>query len=96
MEVWKNRYHDGCSYEQFMKLSQKPCHYCGTVQSCSRGRKNQETFSYNGLDRVDPDGNHSAGNVVPCCKTCNRAKLDTPYDQFLDWIRSVHQHLKLT
>jgi len=36
------------------------------------------------------------GNVVPCCKDCNRAKWDLTVTEFADSIRRIHAHLELT
>jgi hypothetical protein len=40
------------------------------------------TFTYNGLDRVDPERDHSEDNVVPCCFPCNRSKDDQTLEEF--------------
>ena len=32
---------------------------------------------------------HIAGNVVPCCETCNKFKLDMPLDKFIDKCRQI-------
>lgn len=92
--IWKHRYQNGCTYEDFLILSQRPCHYCGITQSCVRyDKRSKESYSYNGLDRIDPDGDHSINNVITCCKLCNRAKSDLTYQEFLDWIKRVHDNL---
>lgn len=94
MEVWKDRYQDGCPYETFLLLSQEPCHYCGKeLSNIRKSRYSDEAFSYNGLDRLDPSGDHSLDNVVPCCWQCNQAKMSRTYQEFLDWIRSTHHYL---
>jgi hypothetical protein len=31
--IWERSYSDGCSFETFMILSQKPCYYCGILPS---------------------------------------------------------------
>jgi hypothetical protein len=48
----------------------------------------------NGIDRLDSGGVYEAGNVVPCCETCNKAKLSMSLEQFVRWIRKVNQHTK--
>jgi hypothetical protein len=50
-------------------------------------------YVYNGIDRLDSSRGYEMGNVVPCCKQCNWAKNDIPYDEFLDWIKRVHRNL---
>ena len=102
-KIWKSRYHDGISFEDFFKLSQDNCHYCGALpgnsynqalddpKSSSEARKNG-TFVYNGLDRLDNSIGHILSNVVPCCKYCNFAKRERGVDQFLMWVKSVYLH----
>lgn len=86
---------DTCSFEHFLKLSQQPCHYCGTQElTCYfYHRSKTVAFQYNTLDRKDSSLGHTVANVVPCCKQCNRAKQDTPYQDFLDWIQRCHNYL---
>jgi hypothetical protein len=43
------------------------------------------------LDRIDSSKGYSISNVVPCCATCNKAKLAMPRDEFLGWIDRVYQ-----
>lgn len=62
-----------------------------------RKRENQfagerGTFVYNGLDRVDSGQKHNLENVVPCCATCNKAKLAMTADQFHDWVKRIYEH----
>lgn len=74
------------SFEEFKALSQMPCFYCGEERSnVCRHDKYFGEFVYNGLDRVDNALGHVVGNVVACCKTCNKAKLEMSVDQFLNW-----------
>ncbi len=51
------------------------CHYCGR----------KYPFKQLTMDHVVPlarGGTTSPGNVVPCCRNCNKAKgVDTPVDQ---------------
>lgn len=84
------------TYDEFYQLSQSPCHYCGAVKSntCTpiKGRKYGESFSYNGIDRIDSTKGYELFNCVPCCKTCNVAKSNMPYDTFIAWVRKVVAH----
>jgi 5-methylcytosine-specific restriction endonuclease McrA len=96
-EHWIANYADGCNLEDFIRLSQLPCHYCGRSRVGKRTRhpntKYAVTFEYNGLDRIDSEKDHSIENIVPCCKVCNSAKSNRSYQDFCDWIQSVHSHL---
>jgi hypothetical protein len=64
----------GINFEQFCELVSSPCHYCGNVLP--------ET-GY-GLDRKDNDLGYIIGNIVPCCKDCNKMKGEfITYDEML-------------
>lgn len=49
---------------ELQKLREQPCHYCAAPL--------HETG--HGLDRKDNAKGYTAGNVVPCCATCNKVK----------------------
>jgi hypothetical protein len=89
--IWRHqRYNDGdITAENFYKLSQQNCYYCGSVPSNKATSKNGTPFIYNGLDRVDSSKTHMLNNVVTCCKQCNYAKLDYTQEEFLDMCRRV-------
>lgn len=59
------------SFEQFMEFWQKPCYYSGDAI---------ETI---GLDRVVNSVGYVLGNIVPCCKACNKMKLTMTQDEFV-------------
>lgn len=51
-------------------------------------------FVYNGIDRVDPllgylKNSNSFVQTVPCCKICNRAKLNRKYNEWKNWILRI-------
>jgi len=83
------------SFEDFCRLTQLPCHYCGsppaTVSANSKFVNGQ--WTYNGLDRIDNAKPYTMENVVPCCATCNRAKLNLTVEEFLARIKSIAEHL---
>jgi hypothetical protein len=54
-------------YEDFIKLIEMPCHYCGNKLG-----KKSETGS--GLDRLNNNMGYEVGNVVSCCAFCNWLK----------------------
>lgn len=101
--VWLDRYNDSnCSFEQFLKLSQLDCYYCGsppsnktnkTVKGSSQKQKEEGVFIYNGLDRLDSSQGHTVTNVVPCCCTCNLMKKDMSVDEFLAHIKKISSYL---
>lgn len=93
--TWRQHFDDGLSFEDFLRISQLPCHYCGTTElTCYRTHKSgEEVFRYNSIDRKDPTLDHSLENVVPACKDCQFNKQSMGYQEFRDWIQRVHSHL---
>lgn len=89
-------YNDGIlSLKQFYQLATSNCYYCRMVPSnkrkiyCKKSSieaKENCTFIYNGLDRVDNNLPHNYDNVVPCCKYCNTAKSQLSLKDFNNWI----------
>ncbi len=57
--------------DEFKKLIAESCHYCGLEQA-------------RGIDRKDNKGGYTTENCLPCCKTCNRMKWTSGYEEFLD------------
>jgi hypothetical protein len=102
--VYRDSYSDGnLSFDNFLKLSQLPCHYCGTNPSnmsnvfnktygCSEFASLHGNFIYNGLDRKTSDGKHDLENVIPCCLLCNRAKGKMSYSKFIWMITRIFHH----
>lgn len=89
------------SKEEAMALFQSPCFYCGVPpqQVYRMGRLPTGTrcgsgFPYNGIDRQNNEFGYTLDNVVPCCKICNRAKLTSPLDEFIEWVHRVSRHLR--
>lgn len=83
------------TFEQFIDLTQRACHYCGLPPSnisvpntkfIKKTIRRKTPFIYSGLDRLDPLRNHDFDNCVPCCITCNYAKSNKTYNEFMEWI----------
>jgi len=53
------------SLEEYLKIIDNPCYYCLADITNETG---------SGLDRMDNDLGYIPGNVVPCCKECNRIR----------------------
>lgn len=81
------------SKSEFRDIASQPCYYCGKEpsQSYSPGLYNGD-FVFSGVDRIDNDRGYDIDNCVPCCWTCNRAKLNRNLDEFLRWIDRVYLH----
>lgn len=102
-KIFNTNYKDGnLSFEDFMKLTQMPCHYCGHLPSNTYNRftnstsveivKSNGDFIYNGLDRLNPFEPHNIDNIVTCCSTCNYAKLQMSDLEFKEWILQISAH----
>ena len=68
----------------------KPCNYCGAEPSNMLRTKNSlEAMKYSGIDRVNNSVGYFAGNCVPCCAVCNRAKQGMSVAEFAEWARRL-------
>lgn len=74
--------------EEYLQLALSDCYYCGIMPCNSYGIRTHHTF-YNGLDRKNNLLGYTLENCVPCCLTCNSAKLDRTYTQFLAYIAEL-------
>jgi len=93
----KNRYKKhhlefDITFDKFLELSAKPCHYCGIERSNKCTGLNGD-FLYNGLDRVDNSKGYLVTNVVPCCDQCNTAKNSLSLEEFKAWIEIVYKQM---
>lgn len=82
--------------EQVSDIVQQPCFYCGASNSniMTMARMgHEEVLSYNGIDRIDPAKGYTINNIVPCCGSCNTAKLAMSYDTFIKWVDRIYHHL---
>ena len=71
------------SEEQFLTYWQQPCYYCGSE------------IEKIGLDRVDNTRGYETDNVVPCCTSCNKMKLDNTQERFYNKLFKIIKHLNL-
>jgi hypothetical protein len=73
--------------EQFEEITQGRCHYCGTEpHDIYYSNSKRDTYTHNGVDRINPSKGYSVDNCVPCCKICNYGKNNMSYVDFLSWI----------
>lgn len=84
-------------YNDFTQMAIQECHYCGR-QPKTRvvyhvAKLQNYDFFVNGIDRKDNNVGYIKYNCVPCCKTCNTMKSNMSYEEFKDWIRTVHQRI---
>ena len=50
---------------------------------------NSSNFYYNGIDRMDNNSSYTKDNCVSCCKTCNYAKKDMDFADFISYLNRV-------
>lgn len=80
--------------EQFKKITQKDCYYCGAKPNNRCGNKSGNgDYIYNGIDRVNNEKGYTIDNIVPCCKICNLGKRDLTVSEFKDWIGRVYNKM---
>jgi hypothetical protein len=76
------------SIDEFTKLAEQKCHWCGNDPSISKLRKDgSSSWASNGIDRLDNSIGYTIDNCVPSCFPCNRAKRDMSlkeWDEYLD------------
>lgn len=77
------------SIENFKELTKLPCFYCNRYEPLRT-----DTDCLNGIDRVDNSEGYNIKNCVPCCGTCNQAKMDEDYLSFVDRIKTIYFNLK--
>ena len=65
------------TFQQFDVLVKSDCHYC----------KIPVRDKPMGIDRVDNKIGYILSNSVPCCWTCNRAKSDMSYKNFMKYLK---------
>lgn len=72
--------------EEFEKMINLPCVYCGVTGSNKAVRKQYavKEYNYNGIDRVNSDQPYTVSNTVACCGECNAAKSNMPLAVFLN------------
>lgn len=80
----------------FKSIVAQPCHYCGAAPSLKvfgvnrmKHKNVNGNFTYTGIDRKDSALGYSENNCVPCCKTCNFAKNDMKYTNFIVYLNQL-------
>lgn len=82
--------------EEMIKLMDGNCYYCGIEPFNIMKHKNSYgEIKYNGIDRLDSSKGYIKGNVVSCCKRCNRMKNTYTEKEFLLIIKNIYEYSKL-
>jgi hypothetical protein len=87
--------------DEFKELTSSRCYYCdaepqNTSESGglrTEAAREHSRYIYSGVDRVDNELGYIIGNCVPCCKDCNKAKMDRPLAEYLAWLKKTTNHL---
>ncbi len=85
---------------EFDLLTQSLCHYCGASPAphppyYQKKTTNVGDFLYNGIDRKDNSNGYTSNNVVPCCHTCNFAKRNLSYYEFICYLNRIKNFVGL-
>lgn len=76
------------SQKEFLSLVTRRCTYCGAHPRNSPQKHIPET-KLNGIDRKDSKLGYFAENCVTCCSTCNRAKSDMDYEDWIEYLDAL-------
>lgn len=86
------------SLEDVIEIVHKKCTYCRREpydKKCRYQKPNSllenDCLIINGIDRVIPKLGYTKGNIVPCCKYCNRAKSDLSVEEFKNLITLIFE-----
>lgn len=75
-----------------MSIVISPCHYCGHKPTLEKNGKT--TYEINTVDRKYSKEGYVKGNCLPCCVKCNISKMDMPYEDFLQHVEKIFNHIK--
>lgn len=81
--------------EQFRHNTSLNCYYCNTPPSQKISKSAPYInghYLYNGLDRVNNEKGYEEGNVVPCCISCNKAKMALSQTAFFNLIQKIYEN----
>jgi hypothetical protein len=82
------------SVENFQKITSSDCFYCGERPSQkANNNRNNGSYIYNGIDRIDNNQGYTLENSRPCCGICNAAKNTMSEENFFKWIKKVYERL---
>jgi len=78
--------------QQYYYLATFNCFYCDMKPD--NFQKNRSKDFYQGQDRKNNDIDYIFLNCLPCCHSCNTAKSDMFYDNFIEYLKRLQQFQK--
>lgn len=80
--AWDRGHDFNISVEEFEKICEKQCYYCGSNDNI-------------GMDRLDNKQDYMLDNVVPCCGKCNIMKSKYTENDFIEHINKIAEYQKV-
>lgn len=67
------------------------CALSGETLTCilEKGKISKTNAS---IDRIDPKGTYTIGNIHLVCTVLNKLRIDTPLDEFITWCKKVTEY----
>jgi len=75
----------------FRYLTSSDCYYCGAHPNSVKYNYG-DSYTYNGIDRVNNNKGYSVGNCVACCPLCNKLKGTFTKTEFLLQVKRIYNH----
>lgn len=86
------------SKEEFGILIKDNCFYCGSEPNTNHNLKRRSevdnTYLYNGIDRIDNSKGYTVDNAVTCCKKCNLMKHVLTKEEFIIQAKKITDNQK--
>lgn len=80
------------SIEEYSKIIKENCIYCGMKPNNKfrfKHKSGDDYLLYQGVDRIDSNGNYTINNVVPCCDICNKGKHVRKVEEFQEYLNNI-------
>lgn len=79
--------------EEFRDLTGRSCFYCGKEPvQVIHNSTNIGKYTYNGLDRLNPQKGYTSTNSAPCCGRCNEMKMGEGSVEFMLRVKRIYEN----